>query len=181
MTVLDLGGYAWNWTTAPDHPKTVLVVNLDDQPATDMPSWAEQIKGDACALPTDVLERRFDLVYSNSLIEHVGGYFKRVAVAQAVQALGTHHWVQTPARSFPVEQHWVFPFFQFFPVIVRANISRRWPLSPPHLREATIEENVDNVLGVDLVSVAEMRRLFPQAEIFRERFLGLTKSIIAVA
>jgi hypothetical protein len=33
---------------------------------------------------------------------------------------------------------------------------------------------------IRLLDVGEMKRLFPDAEIVRERFLGMTKSIIAI-
>jgi hypothetical protein len=34
---------------------------------------------------------------------------------------------------------------------------------------------------IDLLTTQELQQLFPQAEIWRERFLGLTKSLIAVS
>lgn len=180
MSVVDLGGYAWNWMHAPVRPKSVLVINLDVEP-TDLPSWIETVHGDACQLPPEVLDRNFDLVYSNSLLEHVGGYWRRVALADAVHSLGDHHWIQTPWRYFPLEPHWMFPFFQFLPLNTRAGISRSWPLAPGEFRSASWEENVHAVLQVELLSMTEMRRLFPRSSIYQERVAGITKSITAVS
>jgi hypothetical protein len=180
MAVIDLGGTAWYWETAPVRPASVLVVNVDPGSLGNSTEGVTTVEGDACDLPTELLETEFDLVYSNSVIEHVGGHRQRTDFAAAVHRLSAHHWVQTPARSFPLEPHWIFPGFQFLPVAARAEISRRWPLAPAGFRGRTRGDAVDDVLGIELVSAAEMRRLFPGSEIYRERFAGLAKSIVAI-
>jgi len=141
MSVIDLGGYAWNWVNVPVRPKAVLVVNLDKKPPADAPDWIETVRADACELPSEIFDRTFDLAYSNSLIEHVGGYSRRVSIAGAVNRLAEHHWVQTPSRYFPIEPHWVFPGFQFLPLRVRAEVSHYWPLSSPELRARQCDRN----------------------------------------
>jgi hypothetical protein len=181
MRVLDLGGTTWFWTTGPVRPKSLLVVNLDeDCLGHDQHPWISTARADACNLPSEVLEMPFDLVFSNSLIEHVGGRWRRQVLAETIAQLSSHYWVQTPARYFPLEPHWIFPGFQFLPVTTRAAISRRWPLSPPNLRRRSRLDAVDDVLEVELVSTAEMGRLFPDAELWPERILGMTKSIVAI-
>ncbi|HEX4060865.1 MAG TPA: UDP-N-acetylmuramoyl-tripeptide--D-alanyl-D-alanine ligase [Streptosporangiaceae bacterium] len=50
--------------------------------------------------------RHYDLVFSNSLIEHVGGHERRERFADTVHQLSGAYWVQTPYRYFPVEPHW---------------------------------------------------------------------------
>ena len=191
MRVIDLGGTTWDWTMGfcetakkatakPLAPKEVLVVNLDETTLRNPASWMNTLACDVCNLPRDIMETEFDLVFSNSLIEHVGGHWRRQQMAGVVNQLAAHHWVQTPWRYFPLEPHWMFPGFQFLPVSARAFVARRWPLTPPGLRGQTKEEALDQALNVELVSVAEMRRLFPTSELLREKVLGVTKSIIAV-
>jgi hypothetical protein len=191
MRVVDLGGTTWDWTigfcraaqkltTRPLPPKEVLVVNLDDTALSHAAPWMDTLVADVCELPEDVLSTGFDLVFSNSLIEHVGGHWRRKQMARSVHLLADHHWVQTPSRYFPVEPHWMFPGFQFLPVSMRAAISPRWPLSPGQFREQSRQEALDGVLGIELVSATEMRQLFPSSEIHHERVAGLTKSIVAV-
>ncbi|HTW09999.1 MAG TPA: hypothetical protein VME46_21025 [Acidimicrobiales bacterium] len=180
MSVIDLGGFARDWADASHHPRELLVVNLDEASLPDQPDWVSTITADACELPNELFQRHWDLVYSNSLIEHVGGYWRRAQVAKAIGRLADHHWVQTPARSFPLEPHWVFPFFQFLPVQARAEVAKLWPLSPPQMRTGTLDKNIDDVLWVELVSAAEMQHLYPGSEIYHERFGGITKSIIAI-
>jgi hypothetical protein len=180
MSVIDLGGYYWNWVTARVRPKRVLVVNVDGRVFTEQPAWVKSLEADACDLPSKLYDESFDLVYSNSLLEHVGGHYRRRAMADAVHRLAPHHWIQTPARPFPIEPHWMFPGFQFLPVSLRAQVSRGWPLSPTECRGQPLAENVRAVLQVELVSSAEMRHLFPKSELYKERLAGLTKSITAV-
>jgi hypothetical protein len=147
------------------------------------PGWDKSIQyfqADACALPQVVWRHKFDLVYSNSVIEHVGGHWRRRAFADAVGALAPHYWVQTPARSFPIEPHWLFPGFQFLPIRVRASISRHWSMAAPGFRNRSPAEAIEDVLSVELVSAAEMQLLFPQSTLYHERLLGFTKSLVAV-
>jgi hypothetical protein len=181
MKVIDLGGTVGHWRAAPVRPPEVLVVNLDPNCLRDPEDGMTTLQGDACHLPDEVYAQSFDLVYSNSLIEHVGGYHQRIAFAESVRRLSPHHWIQTPARSFPIEPHAIFPGFQFLPVSAQARVGRSWPLTAPGFKTKTHGEAVDFVLGIELVSTAEMLRLFPGSALYKERFAGLTKSIVAIA
>lgn len=178
MRVLDLGGTVQTWTNAPLRPGEVLVVNLKRQDSS--VEWITTMAGNACDLPAEVTAQEFDLVYSNSVIEHVGGHAQREAFARTVREGAPRYWVQTPYRYFPIEPHWIFPGFQFLPVNARAAVARSWKLghrrAPAHPAGAAVA----NVLDVELLSKAEMRHYFPDAELLDEPFLGLTKSLISV-
>ncbi len=126
MRVIDLGGVARVWEQAPVRPREVTVLNTFPQQAA--PEWIHPLVGDACELPAALARQRWDLVYCNSVIEHVGGHWRRAALADSVHALGDHHWVQTPYRYFPIEPHWLFPGLQLLPVRARAEVTVRWPL-----------------------------------------------------
>ena len=137
-----------------------------------------RVQGDACDPPAHVRDAEFDLVYSNSLIEHVGGHARRCDFASVVHAMASRHWVQTPYRYFPIEPHWLFPGLQFLPQRARAWAIQRWPLSS---FRPNSELALRHVLEVELLSQTEMKYYFPRSELLKERVLGLTKSIIAVA
>jgi hypothetical protein len=177
MTVLDLGGRVDSWTAVPVRPAHVHVVNLEPLPA-DLPGWAEADTADACDLPPAITSRRYDLVFSNSVLEHVGGHERRRRMADAVNALAPRHWVQTPYRYFPVEPHWVAPGMQFLPVPARVAVARKWPLA--YTPGKTWEQAMKQVLTTELIGRAEMRYLFPDSTIRAERLIGMTKSLIAV-
>jgi hypothetical protein len=153
-------------------------VNLDDIPAPDEP-WMRHVVGDACLRSTlDRCAEDYDLVVSNSLIEHVGGYQRRRDLADLIRSAAPAHWVQTPNRYFPIEPHYVAPGFQFLPLRTRARLVSRWPLA--HERVYTTEDALAQVLTIDLLSPAELSHLFPESAIWHERMYGLSKSIVAV-
>jgi hypothetical protein len=178
MSVIDLGGTAEAWLRAPIRPASVHVVNLRPEPAASTAEWIRADQGDACDLPDHIRNGRYDLVFSNSVLEHVGGHAQRMRFAEAAHKLGDLHWIQTPYRYFPIEPHLLFPGFQFLPLTVRAELSRRWPLT--HTKPGSWHEGLEAVIGVELVSRAEMSYYFPSSVIGAERVLGLPKSLVAI-
>ncbi|MFC7448779.1 methyltransferase type 11 [Rhodococcus daqingensis] len=181
LRVLDLGGTVESWRRAPVRPRHVTVLNLFE-PGEAQDDWITPVVGDACAageaLAGADLDAHFDLVFSNSLIEHVGGHARRADLARQIHQLAPRHWVQTPYRYFPVEPHWLFPGMQFMPAAARVAIARHWPLV--HTRPESYDDAVDAVLWTELVGITEMRDYFPTSAIVRERVLGVPKSLIAV-
>jgi hypothetical protein len=116
LRVLDVGGTVEAWRRAPVKPRHVTVLNLFEPGESDDNSITP-VTGDACNAADELaranVETNFDLVFSNSLIEHVGGHAARSQLAGQVHRLAEHHWVQTPYRYFPLEPHWLFPGMQF--------------------------------------------------------------------
>ena len=190
MRVLDLGGRAATWEQLSVSPAEVVILNSSDwhsgladaqgEPQGSLP--VHLVVGDACSPPADITRDHFDLIYSNSVIEHVGGHSQRRAFADTVHSLGDHHWIQTPYRYFPIEPHWVFPGMQFLPLKLQAQISARWPVGWVQLaRDMQFSDHVETVLGVELLSIVALRHYFPQSEVLIERVLKLPKSLIATA
>ncbi|MGC4854602.1 methyltransferase domain-containing protein [Micromonospora sp. DT4] len=73
MHVVDLGGRLGTWHRATVRPARVTVVNLEPPPVA-VPEWAHVEQADACDLPAHVTKGSYDLVFSNSVLEHVGGH-----------------------------------------------------------------------------------------------------------
>jgi hypothetical protein len=176
MSVIDLGGRLRTWQRAPVRPRRVHVVNLEG-PQAEVPEWAVFDQGDACALPTHIARCRYDLVFSNSVIEHVGGHERRLRFAESVHKLAGAHWVQTPYRYFPIEPHWLAPGMQFLPVAARAEVAQFWPLAI--WRPASYEEALKRILNVELLDRTQMRYYFPTSIMRCEKLFGITKSLIA--
>jgi hypothetical protein len=178
MSVIDLGGTASAWLRSPVKPAHVRVVNLGDAPAEEPPPWIRFETADACDLPRSIRDTKYDLVFSNAVIEHVGGHYRRQQFADTVHELAPRHWVQTPYRYFPIEPHYLFPGFQFLPVAVRAEVLRKWPLI--HTPSSDKVGARHTAMEVELLSITEMRLYYPHSQIRFERLAGLVKSVIAV-
>jgi Methyltransferase domain len=177
MRVIDLGGTANYWAAAPVRPAHVLVVNLEEQ-KVDEP-WMSSVVGDVCQLGPELADERYDLVYSNSVIEHVGGHARRQDMADNIHRLSDRHWVQTPYRYFPIEPHWLFPGFQFLPAWLATKVSMHWPLlwsRPPDERTA-----MSGAMSVELLDRTQFGFYFPDSQVLSERVVGLTKSLIATS
>jgi SAM-dependent methyltransferase len=71
------------------------------------------VQGDACALPFE--DGAFDIVFSNAVIEHVGGRDRqRQLVTEAIR-VGRRVFITTPNRRFPVEVHTRLPLVHWLP------------------------------------------------------------------
>lgn len=173
MDVLDLGGTPQYWRSASPRPRTVTLVNIDGA-LTAHEQWIRLVVGDATRPP---LNDRFDLVVSNSLLEHIP-IRSRPEFADSVRRHSDRWWVQTPNRGFPLEPHWLFPFFQYLPVRARIAITLHWPIG--HRRARSRQEAAASVREVNLIGRSELARYFPESEIWVERAVGLPKSLVAI-
>ena len=175
MHVLDIGGDARAWRTSGLRPAHVTLLNLTDQDVAE--PWMSAIVGDACE-PLDKISN-VDLVYSNSVIEHVGGHWRRTRFADGIRSAGSHYWVQTPYRYFPIEPHFLFPGLQYLPKAAQSAAIVRWPIG--HYRGVRDRgQAVKSAMSIELLSISELSAYFPDAKIKSEKFMTLTKSIIAV-
>jgi hypothetical protein len=174
--ILDVGGTPWMWEELNGYQITLL------NPAPITPSRQEDerftfLKGDGCILP--FADRSFEIVFSNSVIEHVGTWARQQAFAAEARRVGRLLWIQTPAREFFIEPHLIAPFVHWLPKpwqrrLIRNCTIRGWFDRPDRAA-------VDSFLAeVRLLTFSEMEALFPDCRILRERFLGLTKSYIAI-
>lgn len=174
MRVLDLGGTAISWSVLGLRPGSVTIVNLSGDTSLREP-WMDIVQADACAGGFG----KYDLVFSNSLMEHLGGHARRQQFAAVVRESAPSWWIQTPYRYFPIEPHWIFPGFQFLPFRARVMICQHWnTLHQSAPKDA--EEAAAQVASIELISATEMRTYFPGSEIWFERIAGLPKSLVAV-
>jgi hypothetical protein len=179
VRILDVGGTHTYWKVmglADRSDLTFTVVNI-------FPSeWPDSrfmwIVGDARDL-SQFGDGEFDLVFSNSVIEHVGGYADQQRMAAEIRRVGKRYFVQTPNRYFPIEPHFLFPGFQFFPERTKVFLLKRFRLGwfP---KAKTDEEALGYAREITLLSRTEFSQLFPDGRIIDERFAGLVKSFTAV-
>ncbi len=170
--VLDVGGTSRLWLHLSRHPN-ITILNL---PPNSAPPGATVVAGDGTKLP--FRDQSFDIVFCNSVIEHVGSADKQTAFAKEIMRVGRSFYVQTPNRWFPLEPHLLTPLIHFLPSTWRRRLLRNWTVWGIFARptQQAVDEFVD---ATRLLDASEMRRLFPTAQLERERVLGLTKSLIA--
>jgi SAM-dependent methyltransferase len=166
--VLDLGGKPPLWDLSPVRPRVILLnVRKFD---TTLPL----IVADAVRLP--LKDGSFDVVFSNSLMEHLPPSSWQ-AFANECRRVGTHLWVQAPNQRFPIEPHLMTPFIHWLP--------RRWQhwLARWSVR-ALISDDSDRIVRladeVHLPTANQMRTVFPGARLVVERWLAVPKSLIVV-
>ena len=139
------------------------------------------VAADARMLPFK--ENAFDIVFSNSVIEHVGTHADQQQFAAEIRRVGRSYWVQTPNRRFPVELHLMLPLVHYLPKRVQRAIVNRFTLwqyitRPSEAERASYTRHFLNELN--LLDRQTLQRLFPDAAIVAERVAGLAKSLIAV-
>jgi Methyltransferase domain len=178
--ILDVGGTPANWQLTNVRPRVTLL---------NMPRGQERsedgftfVSGDGCQLP--FRDQSFEIVFSNSVIEHVGCPELQRRFADEVRRVGQRYWVQTPNRYFPLEPHLLTPFVHWLPRPVQRVWVTKWTVwdwieRPSHdRREYYIHHFLEDIR---LLSASELRGLFPDAEILREHSFGCTKSLIAAS
>lgn len=172
LSVLDLGGQPHIWASIPQR-LDITIVNLDGIADTEHGTHHDvrYLVGDACELE-GVDDRPYDLVFTNSVIEHVGDAERRRAFAAEVRKRGLPYWVQTPSIFFPLEPHCGMPLWWLYPRPLKRFFIERWRVTLPVWTEM--------VEGTTVVSKSELAELFPGSRIVTERLFGWPKSYIAM-
>lgn len=188
VEILDIGGSQKYWLIGEEfinkHKDRLhfTILNVED-PEHEAEEYKDSslfsfIIGSGC--DPDLLKgRTFDIVHSNSVIEHVGDWSAVTQFADNVRRLGKRYYMQTPDFWFPYEPHFRFVGFQYLPVSVRATL-----LNHMKLGFFEREENKDKahalVEDVRLLKKSEVADLFPEARIEHEKIFGLSKSLMAI-
>lgn len=180
VNILDVGGFEEFWTNMGfDLGKhTITVLNLESEWKPSTHANVKSVVGDACDMK-EYKRGDFDIVFSNSVLEHVGTFDRQRMMANEVRRIGESYFVQTPNYYFPMEPHFHVPFFQNLPLAVRQRLIQRFALGcmpripDPHEARKLAEET-------RLLTKREMKELFPDARVEEEKLVGLTKSIICI-
>jgi ubiquinone/menaquinone biosynthesis C-methylase UbiE len=177
--VLDVGGVPDTWSVLAQPPQVVLLNT--PRTAAELAGAKYWVAGDGRCLP--FRDQSFDIVFSNSVIEHVGDAASQERFAREVARVGRGYWVQTPNRSFPVEQHLLTPFLHWLPrrwqrvIVPHGTVWGALTRVASHQRQFFLKHYLDDVR---LLTAGELMQLFPDARLVRERFCGVTKSLMAV-
>jgi hypothetical protein len=179
VRILDIGGTNSFWEQRGWAGRTdvhVVLVNLDAEPSRH--ENIEARAGDATDL-SEFPDGAFDVVFSNSVIEHLATVDRQAAMAMEVRRLAPLYWVQTPNFWFPVEPHFLTPGWHWLPAKLRVALLRRrrwgWRGPCPDLADAQALVN-----EIRLMRGRELTRMFPDATLTKERIGPLVKSFVVV-
>jgi SAM-dependent methyltransferase len=118
------------------------------------------VQGDACDLP--FADGSFDIVFSNAVIEHVGGRERQRRFVSEALRVGRRAFITTPNRLFPIEVHTRLPLVHWLPDALSHRLYRATG------REIGAE--------VELLSRRSLSALFPG----RVRIVSLGLTLVAI-
>ncbi len=136
-------------------------------------------QGDGCYLEK-FADSSFHIAHSNSVLEHVGADFvKRKMFAREIHRVAKVYFVQTPNFGFPIEPHFVTPFFHWLPESIQIklilNFSLGWKRKANSIQEA--KEKLDSC---KLLRLRDLKKLFPEANVYKERIAFFIKSFVLI-
>ena len=162
IKILDVGGTELYWK-AMELPESlefkVVLLNLDEHDVS--------LKGFISVVGnvTDMKEmedRSFDVVFSNSVIEHVGDLRAQRHMANEVTRIGKRYFIQTPNYWFPMEPHLLVSGFQWLSRALRVWLIR-------HFNLGWHKRITDLVNHTRLLTKNGFQSLFPDAKLYEEK------------
>jgi Methyltransferase domain len=112
------------------------------------------VVGNGCQLPFETAS--FDWVFSNAVVEHVGGWEQQRHFSAEVRRVArSGYFIGTPNRYFPIDPHTLLPLFQFLPPASQVSVCRRFALTGARKEPECVY----------LLSKGQLLRLFPEAHV----------------
>lgn len=174
-SILDIGGTVAYWKSfhfpAGVVPRIVLLNTFAQETA-----HITSLVGDARDL-SRFGNQQFDVVFSNSVIGHVGGFSDQMSMANEVRRVGRNFFVQTPNHTFPIDWRTLVPFFHRLPSSTQAWCFRHFRVGK-YRRAKDAGEAREWATRIKNLRRRELGKLFPAATVIDERVLGFTKSFI---
>jgi len=177
IKILDIGGtnYFWDlWLKKIPIPIDLTILNISQE----VTKGYKSIILDANEL-YKLENLDYDVVFSNSLIEHLTTYENQIKFAETVQRISKKHFIQTPAFIFPLEPHFLFPFFHWFSKKIRVFLVQHFNLGW-YKKQVNLLEPEKLVDEIRILKKKELKDMFPNSEIITEKIFFITKSYIVV-
>lgn len=176
IKIIDLGGTVNFWVNENYHTRNdveITIVNLQ----VEGPGYhsIKLIEGDACNLH-QFADSEFDVAFSNSVIEHLFTLAKQQKMASEAMRVARYYFIQTPNKYFPIEPHFKFPFFQFLPDAIKLFLQTKTSIINGVKYKKEYAEKI--IQEIRLLSLVELNNLFPNSNLYTERFFGFSKSFI---
>jgi len=178
ISILDAGGTVLFWKGALpgfEGKIRITVMNLMRQESDE--KNIIPVVGDARDM-SSFKDRQFDVVFSNSVIEHVGTYEDQKRMAGEIRRVGRNYFIQTPNYYFPLEAHFLFPLFQFLPMQCKIFLLTHFNLGY-YKKKHSRDDALKAIREIRLLRMSDLKELFPDSVIVKEKLFGFTKSFMA--
>jgi len=153
------------------------MLNLSVSKPDNLPKNLAYVAGNALSLPFP--DNSFDIAYSNSVIEHLYTFNNQKTFAREMLRVSKRIYMQTPNKSFLIEPHLITPFIHFLPEGLQRCLLKNFTIWGILTRPS--KEKVDRFLKeVRLLTKSELKQLFPECKILKEKWLFLTKSYMVI-
>lgn len=189
VRIVDLGGtisYWREWGLKPDDRFDVTLINNHDADKTQVHECStlpnlRNVMRDVCDLTPDDY-REYDVIFSNSFIEHLTSHELQADVARRITECGRPYFIQTPNKYSPVDPHFPRPYVPFFAAYPRTMQARLLTLGA--LGSGSPSPSFDAAMArlqyYHPLSRHEVRELFPNARVVMEWPMGVPMSIVAM-
>ena|ERR1700693_4941023 len=125
----------------------------------------------------------FDLIFSNSMIEHLSSQHAQRELADRIVSSELPYFIQVPNKYAPIDPHiprLYLPFFGAYPKPVQARILTLTAFDRGGRKPASLAEAYESFLNYyNPLGMRDMRKLFPGAKVEFERAFGAPMSILA--
>jgi len=188
VRIVDLGGAAemWRrWGVTDAHQLRVTLINnhqIDTSHLNEaLPGrFVDERRQDVLDL-TEADLAEFDVVFSNSMLEHLSSRAEQTRLASVIAGSGRPFFIQVPNKNCIVDPHYPHPFAPFFAVLPKAVQARMLTLHAlgSGTRAANMQDALRRVQFYTPIGRRDLARLFPGSTIDTERLMGLPLSLIA--
>jgi ubiquinone/menaquinone biosynthesis C-methylase UbiE len=179
LKILDIGGsdYYWkNFDFVDNENYSILILNSEFQQTGGFRNISF-VKGDAKNLG-HINDNEYDLVFSNSMIEHLCTFEEQKKLGEEIRRIGKKYFIQTPNYYFPLEPHFLFPFFQFLSVDMKTKLISNYNLGWFEKQEDSFKAK-ELAESIRLLTEKELKEIFKGCKIYKEKFYLLNKSLTA--
>lgn len=178
VKILDIGGTYNYWKQmgmADSGDLEITLLNIEHQESSNNIKFILQDVSDL----SNFKDNEFDVVYSNSLIEHITPFERQKKLASEIIRISKAYYIQTPNYYFPFEPHFLFPFFQFLPIWLKIWLVKHFTLGWFY-KAQTKDEALKIISSIRLLNAKDLNKLFPSAKLIKEKFLCITKSLTVI-
>jgi ubiquinone/menaquinone biosynthesis C-methylase UbiE len=131
------------------------------------------LRGDARKIK--IKNSKFDLVYSNATIEHVGKFKNQIKfIKEALRVSKRFVFISTPNKYFPIELHTFLPLIHFLPQKYYRFILRKLGLN--FFAE---EKNLNLLCTTKIENICKILRI-KKFKIIKLKFLLFTSNLILI-